>query len=127
MAKKRTEGPLKKVFIEEPLKKSLAEEPLKKVSIRITINDSDCDKAMIKMLKGSSSFTIVSETDSELVVCPLRPRETFESIAPEVKLLNISPQKNIRKTIVSFLKPNPKRKKRDFGKIISISGVLLNK
>jgi len=103
------------------------EESFKKVSIRITINNSDCDKAMIKMLKDSSSFTIVSETDNELVVCPLKPRETFESIAPEVKLLNISPQKNIRKTIVSFLTPKPRRKKRDFGKIISISGVLLNK
>lgn len=95
--------------------------------IKISLGDSDCDKAMVKMLKNSSSVSIVSETKSELIVRPVEQQKQAQNITPKVEMIKVASIKKNRSPLFrSLFKPKAKAHY-DFSKIISISGFLLNK
>lgn len=98
-------------------------------AIKISVGNSDCDKIMIKMLKSSSSISIIEESDKELLVCPAEPQKLIKTNPTKVEVIKVIPTNKSRSPLFGSLF-RPKRRNQphyDFTKIISISGLLLNK
>lgn len=111
------------------MKKTKNEKDAPIAAIKISVGNSDCDKIMIEMLKSSSSISILEESDKELLVCPVESQKLVKTNPMKVEVIKVIPTNKSRPPIFDSLF-RPKRRKQpryDFSKIISISGLLLNK